>query len=171
MSTPRAPGLIQPSEHIPYSKNNRFDFIQGTAAYPTLTCSVWAGSGHVGKRITVVTFFRCSTVPVLDCCWMHPYGQISVKLHVIINVWQLSFKKMPLKCRLQNVRHISSASPRLTVCMTPGDDHLLLLWISLYILALLGIRSEATYSHSTKFLFGETVSHHGGIQDMMHKYY
>ena len=35
------------------------------------------------------------------------------------------------------------ASLYLTVYMTPRDDHLLLLWISLYVLALLDIRSEA----------------------------
>ena len=75
------------------------------------------------------------------------------------------------KCRLQNGRHIVSASPCLTVCTTPRDDHLLLLGISFYELALLGIRGEATYSLSTKFIFGETVSHHEGIQDMVHKYY
>ena len=42
-----------------------YDVIQGNMTHFALPCFDWPGSRYVGKRVTAVTFFRCSTVTSL----------------------------------------------------------------------------------------------------------
>ena len=137
--------------------------------YLDLTCSVSSGSGHVEKRVTVFTFFRCPKILVLAHCGMHPCGLIWVKFRSIYDNCLSRWCRW--KFRQHNGHQFVSASLCIMVDMTPRDrdDHWLLLWISLHVL---GIRSEA-YALSFSQIYFQWkcifVSHHYGSSDT--KYY
>ena len=50
------------SSHIYSIHQKSRDCIHGNFVHLALICAVWSSRGHAGKKVTAVTFFRCSTV-------------------------------------------------------------------------------------------------------------